>query len=47
MARAYIQETLSSQLDAKLKERGISGYTIENVTKVQDKNGEWGLIEIQ
>lgn len=45
MARAYIHETLSTQLDAKLKEMGVSGYSIENVTKVQDKNGEWGLID--
>lgn len=45
MARAYIHETLSTQLDAKLKEMGVSGYSIENVTKVQDKNGEWRSID--
>ena len=44
-ARTYIHETLSAQLDARLKEMGISGYTIENVTKVQDKNGEWRPID--
>ena len=41
IARAYIHNTLSFQLDAKLKGMGITGYSIENVTKVQDKNGEW------
>lgn len=40
MARVYIHETLSSQVDAHLKEMGVSGYTIENVSQVQDKNGE-------
>ena len=40
LARKYIQETLSAQLDAQLKGVGITGYTIENVTQVQDKNGE-------
>lgn len=41
MARAYIHETLSSQLDARLKDMDVSGYSIENVCQVQDKNGEW------
>lgn len=45
LARRYIQETLSAQLDAKLKGMGISGYTIENVTQVQDKSGEWKPID--
>ena len=45
LARRYIQETLSAQLDAQLKGMGITGYTIENVTQVQDKNGEWKLID--
>jgi len=45
MARVYIHETLSSQVDAHLKEMGVSGYTIENVSQVQDKNGEWRPID--
>lgn len=45
LARRYIQETLSAQLDAQLKGMGITGYTIENVTQVQDKNGEWKPID--
>ena len=45
MARKYICETLSAQLDAQLKGMGISGYTIETVTQVQDKNGEWKPID--
>ena len=45
MARAYIHDTLSSQLDARLKEMGLFGYTIENVSRVQDKNGEWRPID--
>lgn len=45
MARAYIHETLSVQLDTKLKEIGITGYSIENVTKVQDQNGKWRPID--
>lgn len=44
-ARAYIHETLSVQLDARLKEMGITGYSIENITQVQDKNGEWKAID--
>ena len=44
-ARAYIHETLSPQLDAQLKNMGISGYKIENVTQVQNKSGEWHLID--
>ena len=44
-ARAYIHEVLSTQLDAKLKAMGVSGYSIENVTQVQDKNGEWRPID--
>ena len=44
-ARAYIHETLSSQLDARLKEMGVSGYSIENVSQELDKNGEWRLID--
>ena len=45
LARRYIQETLSAQLDAQLKDMGINGYIIENVTQVQDKNGEWKPID--
>lgn len=45
IARAYIHNTLSFQLDAKLKGMGITGYSIENVTKVQDKNGKWRPID--
>ena len=45
MSRTYIHETLSTQLDARLKEMGVSGYTIENVSQVQDKNGEWKPID--
>lgn len=44
-ARTYIHETLSVQLDARMKEMGITGYNIENVTRVQDKNGEWKTID--
>ena len=40
MARKYIQETLSAQLDYQLKSMGVTGYTIENITHMQDKNGE-------
>ena len=45
LARKYIQGTLSSQIDAHLKSMGATGYTIENVTQVQDKNGEWKPID--
>lgn len=39
-ARKYIHEELSAQLDSRLKDLGVSGYSIENVTHVRDKNGE-------
>ena len=45
LARKYIQETLVAQLDEQLKSMGITGYTIENITQVQDKNGEWKPID--
>lgn len=45
MARKYIHKTLSTQLDAKLKDMGVTGYSIENVTQVQDKNGDWHPID--
>lgn len=44
-AREYIHGTLSSQLDARLKDMGITRYRIENITQVQDKNGEWKVID--
>ena len=44
-ARRYIQETLAVQFDEQLKSMGITGYTIENVTQVQNKNGEWVPID--
>lgn len=40
MSRAYIQETLSAQLDERLKAMGITGYQIENVTHTENRNGE-------
>lgn len=39
-SRAYIQDTLSVQLDEQLKAMGITGYQIENVTTVENRNGE-------
>ena len=45
MARAYIHNTLSTQLDYNLKKMGIAGYRIENVTHIQGKNGEWCPID--
>ena len=44
-ARNYIHETLSTQLDTRLKEMGITGYSIENVTQIQNKKGEWHQID--
>lgn len=38
-ARAYITTTLKDELDAKLHEMGISGYSVEAVTERQTKNG--------
>ena len=40
LSRAYIQDTLSVQLDEQLKAMGITGYQIENVTTVENRNGE-------
>lgn len=45
LARKYIQKTLAAQLDEQLKIIGVTGYTIENVTQLQDKNGEWKPID--
>ena len=39
LSRFYIHNTLSAQLDEKLKAMGICGYRIENVTTVQRKDG--------
>ncbi len=40
LSRAYIQNTLSGQLDERLKAMGIVGYQIENVTHAEDREGE-------
>lgn len=40
LSRAYIQNKLSAQLDEQLKAMGITGYQIENVTTIENKNGE-------
>ena len=40
LSRAYILGTLSVQLDERLKAMGITGYQIENVTTVENRNGE-------
>lgn len=39
-SRAYIQNTLSAQLDERLKAMDITGYQIENVATVENRNGE-------
>ena len=40
LSRAYIQNTLSAQLDERLKAMDITGYQIENVATVENRNGE-------
>ena len=45
IARKYIHESLSAQLDAQLKAMGVTGYSIENVTQVKGKDGEWHPID--
>lgn len=45
MARVYVHETLSSELDARLQEMGVSGYRIENVTHQLDKDGNLKAID--
>ncbi len=40
LSRAYIQSTLSGQLDERLKAMGITGYQIENITHVENREGE-------
>lgn len=44
-ARKYIHESLSAQLNAQLKAMGVTGYSIENVTQVKSKDGEWHPID--
>lgn len=44
LSRAYIQDTLSAQLDEQLKAMGITGYQIENITTVENRSGE--IVEI-
>ena len=44
LSRAYIQGTLSVQLDEQLKAMGITGYQIENITTVENRSGE--IVEI-
>ena len=39
MARAYVHDTLSKELDEQLKAMGVEGYRIENVTHVEGKDG--------
>ncbi len=45
MSRKYIHETLSNQLSAILNDMGISGFSVENVTQVQNGKGEWHQID--
>lgn len=45
IARRYIHETLSIQLDEQLRNIGIKGFEIENITRIQDMNGEWKAID--
>lgn len=45
MSRKYIHETLSNQLSAILNDMGISGFSVENVTQVQNDKGEWHQID--
>lgn len=45
MARKYIHETLSIQLDEQLRSMGIKGFEIENVTRIQEVNGKWKAID--
>ena len=40
LSRAYIQKTLSGQLDERLKVMGITDYQIENITHVENREGE-------
>ncbi len=38
-SRDYIHEVLANALDGKLKEYGVSGFTIKNVTEIMGSNG--------
>lgn len=40
LSRAYIQSTLSGQLDERLKAMGITGYQIENISHTENRQGE-------
>ena len=45
MARVFVHDTLSSELDARLQELGVSGYRVENVTHQLDKDGNLKAID--
>lgn len=45
MAREYIHSRLSAELDDRLKAMGIEGYRIENVTHVEDRDGNLNVID--
>ena len=45
MARVFVHDTLSSELDARLQELGVSGYRVENVTHQMDKDGNLKAID--
>lgn len=45
MAREYIHSRLSAELDDRLKAMGIEGYRIENVTHVEDRDGNLNIID--
>ena len=45
MARVFVHDTLSSELDARLQELGVSGYRVENVTHQLDKDGKLKAID--
>ena len=40
LSRIYIQNTLSGQLDERLRAMGIAGYQIENITHAENREGE-------
>lgn len=45
MARVFVHDTLSSELDARLQELGVSGYRVENVTHQLDMDGNLKAID--
>ena len=45
MARVFVHDTLSSEMDARLQELGVSGYRVENVTHQLDKDGNLKAID--